>query len=192
MTEGLPTVLDLKARVGSAVIGEVFAYWATFFEKGSLPAFEDVEPWKIKRALPYVWIWRRDQADDRFYCRICGEQVNYILGRNISGKAADEVLPADMAAEAQARWRRLIDERLAHHLVGCVYNFADQQVMGERVILPLAPSRNDRGGVLGVTDADQTRLRLVSPVDPSKFVGMGIGERRDYDADPAHRGAAQP
>jgi len=180
--------LELKVRVGSAVIGEVLAYWLGFFGRGVLPAFADVEPWQIKRALPYVWIWRRDHADDRFYCRISGEQVNYILGRNISGKAVEEVLPAAMATEAQARWRRLIDERLAHHLVGCVYDFADQQVTGERLILPLAPSKNDRGGVIGVTDAAQPRLRLTSPVDPSKFVGIGPGERRDYDADPRRCG----
>jgi hypothetical protein len=62
--------------------------------------------------------------------------------------------------------------------------------MGERLILPLASSKNDRGGVLGVTDADQPRLRLASPVDPSKFVGIGIGERRDYDADPGRRHGA--
>jgi hypothetical protein len=180
----LPTVRELRGRVGSAVLGEVLDYWFSFFERGVLPSFDDVEPWQIKRALPYVWIWRRDQADDRFYCRICGEQVNYIMGRNLSGKAVEEVLPPEMAVEAQNRWRRLIDERVAHHLVGCVYHFADRQVMGERLILPLGPSRNDRGGVIGVTDASQPRLRLTSPVDPTKFVGIGVGERQDFDADP--------
>lgn len=111
--------------------------------------------------------------------------MNYIFGRNISGKAVDEVMPAGMAVEAQARWRFLIDSRVAHHLVGCVYHYSDQRVMGERVILPLAPAHNDGGGVLGATDAAQSALRLNSPVDPAKFVGIGVGERRDYDADPS-------
>lgn len=185
---GLPTIAELRTRVASAVLGEVLAYWSSFYDRGVLPSFDDVEPWQIKAALPYVWIWRRDVDGDRFFCRVCGEHVNYIFGRNISGKACDEVMPAKMATEAQARWRHLIDNCIAHHLVGCVYHYADQEVMGERLILPLAASRNDRGGVLGVTDASQPTLRLVSPVDPAKFVGIGAGERRDYDADPARHG----
>ena len=180
----LPSIAELRDRVASAVLGEVLAYWSSFYDRGVLPSFDDVEPWQIKRALPYVWIWRRDVGGDRFFCRVCGEHVNYIFGRNISGKACEEAMPPDMAVEAQARWRRLIEDRLAHHLTGCVYSYADRRVMGERLILPLAPSKNDRGGVLGVTDAAQPALRLDSPVDPAKFIGIGIGERRDYDADP--------
>lgn len=180
----LPSIAKLRTRVASAVLGEVLTYWSSFYDRGALPSFDDVEPWQIKSALPYVWIWRRDVEADRFFCRICGEHVNYIFGRNISGKACDEVMPAGMAEEAQARWRHLIDDRVAHHLTGCVYHYSDQQVMGERLILPLAPSKNDRGGVLGVTDASQPTLRLTSPVDPAKFVGIGAGRRQDYDADP--------
>lgn len=100
-------------------------------------------------------------------------------------KACDEVVPAKMATEARARWRHLIDNRIAYHLVGCVYHYADQEVMGERLILLLAASRSDRGGVLDVTDASQPTLRPVSPVNPAMFVGIGVGERRDYDADPS-------
>ncbi len=181
----LPSIAELRERVASAVLGEVLTYWSSFYDRGVLPAFDDVEPWQIKKALPYVWIWRREVEADRFFCRVCGEHVNYIFGRNLSGKSCEEAMPSEMAAEAQARWRRLIDDRLAHHLTGCVYSYVGQRVMGERLILPLAPSRNDRGGVLGVTDAAQPTLRLDSPVDPSKFIGIGAGERHDYDADPA-------
>ncbi len=180
----LPNIAELRTRVASAVLGEVLGYWSSFYDRGVLPAFDDVEPWQIKQALPYVWIWRRDVDADRFLCRVCGEHVNYIFGRNISGKSCEEVMPPGMAMEAQTRWRYLIEDRVAHHLTGCVYNYIDQNVMGERLILPLAPSKNDRGGVLGVTDAAQPVLRLDSPVDPSKFLGIGIGERRDYDARP--------
>lgn len=180
----LPTIADLKARVASAVLGEVLDYWSSFYDRGIIPAFEDVEPWQIKGALPYLWIWRRDETG-RFFCRVCGEHVNYIFGRNISGKAIEEVLPAKMAEESQARWLRMIAGPIAHHLLGCVYTYADQEIMGERLILPLAPSKNDQGGVLGVTDADQLNLRRTSPVDPKKFIGIGGGDRRDYSADPA-------
>lgn len=182
-----PSVREPKPRVASAVLGEVLTYWSGFFDRGVVPSFDDVEPWQIKRALPYIWIWRRDPETGRFVCRVCGEHVNYIFGRNISGRSVDEAMPATMASEAPARWRRLIDGRLANHLVGCVYHSADQQVPGERLILPLAPARNDDGGVLGVTDAAQPMLHLTSPVDPSKFVGIGLGERQDYDADPGRR-----
>lgn len=180
----LPNIAELRTPVASAVLGEVLGYWSSFYDRGVLPAFDDVGPSQIKQALPYVWIWRRDVNADRFLCRVCGEHVNYIFGRNISGKSCEEVMPPGMAMEAQTRWRYLIEGPVAHHLTGCVYNYIDQTVMGERLILPLAPSRNDRGGVLGVTDAAQPALRLDSPVDPSKFLGIGIGERRDYDARP--------
>jgi hypothetical protein len=183
----LPSIDDLAARVTSRVLGEALGYWRGFYDGGRLPAFDDIEPWRIKRVLPYLWIWRRDIETDRFACRVCGEHVNDVFGRNLSGRSVEEVMPPAMADEAQARWRRLIDRKLAHHLVGCVYNFVDRQVMGERLILPLAPSRNDRGGVLGVTDVGQPALRITAPLEPAKFVGVGVGDRRDYDADPARR-----
>lgn len=60
----LPNVRELRARVASAVLGEVLDYWTGFFDRGVVPSFDDVEPWQIKRALPYIWIWRRDARPD--------------------------------------------------------------------------------------------------------------------------------
>ncbi len=58
------SVAELKARVASAVLREVLAYWSGFLQRGVVPSFDDVEPWQIKRALPYIWIWRRDYDAD--------------------------------------------------------------------------------------------------------------------------------
>lgn len=153
MSETPPSVTEISGAIRSPAVRGVYDFWMSFWTTGRLPTFDDVDPAAIKEALPYLWVLKFEQEADRFSYRIVGEEVNRFYRRNMSGQQIDIAMPADLAAIFKNRSRRVIQNRQALHLVGKVYRLAGYDAFGERVYLPLAPSRNDDGGVLGVTDA---------------------------------------
>jgi hypothetical protein len=162
-----PSVREISARIRSPAARAAYEFWMSFWTAGRLPSFQDVDPAKVKKALPYLWVLKYDRASDRFAYRIAGEEVNSFFRRNMSGRPVDGSMPADLAAAFQARARRVVQTCCALHLVGKVYRSAGYEAVGERLYLPLAPSRADDGGVLGITDArghdiDEQVLREVS------------------------------
>ncbi len=152
MSEVLPLVGEISGAIRSPAVRIVYDFWMTFWTKGQLPTFDDVDPAAIKEALPYLWVLKYDQAADNFHYRIVGEEVNRFYRRNMSGLPVDE-MASDLAEVFKGRSRRVVQNRQALHLVGKVYRLAGYDAFGERIYLPLAPSRSDDGGVLGTTDA---------------------------------------
>jgi hypothetical protein len=152
MTETLPSVTEISGGIRSPAVRVVYDFWMSFWTRGKLPTFDDVNPAAIKEALPYLWVLKYDRREDNFTYRIVGEEVNRFYRRNMSGLPVDE-MPTDLAEVFKGRSRRVVQNRQALHLVGKVYRLAGYDAFGERIYLPLAPSRNDDGGVIGVTDA---------------------------------------
>jgi hypothetical protein len=151
--ETLPSVAEISGAIRSPAVRIVYDFWMSFWTTGRLPTFDQVDPAAIKAALPYLWVLKYERKTDRFTYRIVGEEVNRFYRRNMSGQRIDTAMPAELAAVFAGRGRRVIQDRQALHLVGKVYRLAGYDAFGERIYLPLAPARNDDGGVLGVTDA---------------------------------------
>lgn len=162
-----PSAAEVAGRLRSPAGRAIYTHWMAFWSTGRLPSFEDVDPAAIKGALPYLWVLRYDRGTDAFSYRIAGEEVNRFFGRNMSGRPVDGSMPADLAKAFQGRARRSLLQCCVLHLAGKVYRSAGYDALGERLFLPLAPSRNDDGGILGITDArgheiDEQVLREVS------------------------------
>lgn len=153
MAETLPLVTEISGGIQSPAVRAVYDFWMTFWTKGRLPSFDEVDPGAIKEALPYLWVLKFEQAADRFTYRIVGEEVNRFYRRNMSGQRVDVAMSPELAATFTGRARRVVQNRRALYLVGKVYHLAGYDAFGERIYLPLAPSHNDDGGVIGVTDA---------------------------------------
>lgn len=83
---------------------ELFAYWASLRQGGSLPGRAHLDPNAIKRHLPTVSLTERDGAG-RYRLRLAGTGLYGVYGREITGKALDEVY----APEAAAYWRHELD-----------------------------------------------------------------------------------
>ena len=152
MTETLPSVAEIAGAIRSPAVRAVYDFWMSFWTRGLLPSFDDIDPAAIKEALPYLWVIKVERAEDRISYRIAGEEINRFYPRNMSGQQVDSAMPADLAAVFKGRCRRVALNRHALHLVGKVYRLAGYDAFGERIYLPLAPSKNDDGGVLGATD----------------------------------------
>jgi hypothetical protein len=89
---------------------ELFAYWASLREGGRLPARRQLDPRAFKRQLPTVSLI--DVTENRrFRLRLAGTGLYPVYGREITGKALEEVY----APEAASYWRRelekVVDER---------------------------------------------------------------------------------
>ena len=153
MTETLPSVTEISGGIRSPAVRVVYDFWVSFWTNGRLPTFDEVDLTAIKEALPYLWVLKYEQAADRFTYRIVGEEVNRFYQRDLSGQQIDVAMPAELAATFKGRARRVVRSRHALYLVGKVYRLIGYDAFGERIYLPLAPSRDDDGGVIGVTDA---------------------------------------
>lgn len=189
MTEVLPSVTEISGAIQSPAVRVIYDFWMSFWIKGRIPTFDEVEPAEIKEALPYLWVLKYEQKLDRFTYRIVGEEVNRFYRRNMSGQQVDVAMPSDLAATFIGRARRVVQNRRALYLVGKVYHLAGYDAFGERIYLPLAPSTNDDGGVIGVTDArghviDERVLQETA----GKITAIRDGAYQVYDATARTRG----
>jgi hypothetical protein len=192
----IPSVTEIAGAIHSPAIRAVYEFWMRFWTTGRLPTFDDLDPAAIKEALPYLWVLRYERATDRFAYRVVGEEVNRFYGRNMSGQQVDLAMSADLAEVFSGRARRVVLDRQALHLVGKVYRLVGYDAFGERLYLPLAPSRNDDGGVIGATDARGHVIdERVLAATAGNIAAIRDGAYQAYDAAPradAPAGAGTP
>jgi hypothetical protein len=89
---------------------ELFSYWASLREGGRLPARRQLDPRAFKRHLPTVSL--TDVAENRgFRLRLAGTGLYPVYGREITGKALEEVYSPDAAAYWRRELEKVVDER---------------------------------------------------------------------------------
>ncbi|MBM3535156.1 MAG: hypothetical protein FJX60_19215 [Alphaproteobacteria bacterium] len=114
-----------------------------------------------------------------------GDEVNRFYRRNLSGQQVDVVMSTELAETFKGRSRRVARNRQALHLVGKVYRLVGYDAFGERIYLPLAPSFNDDGGVLGVTDAREHIIHeQILQATAGNIAAIRDGAYQVYDAAP--------
>lgn len=85
---------------------ELFAYWASLRRGSSLPARAHLDPGAIKRHLPHVSLTEVRREPGRYRLRLAGTGLYGVYGREITGKALEDVY----APEAAAYWRQQLDQ----------------------------------------------------------------------------------
>ncbi|MBM3548061.1 MAG: PAS domain-containing protein [Alphaproteobacteria bacterium] len=180
-----PSVTEISGAIRSPAVRAAYDFWMSFWTTGKLPNFDDIDPADIKEALPYVWVLKYEEEADRFTYRVVGEEVNRFYRRNMSGQQVDVAMSADLADTFKGRSRRVVRNREALHLVGKVYRLVGYDAFGERIYLPLAASRSDDRGVLGVTDAREHIIdeRILNET-AGKIAAIRDGAYQVYDAAP--------
>ena len=86
---------------------ELLAYWTARKDRGRLPGRASIDPRDLKRLLPTVSLIdvRRDGAERRYRLRLAGTGLYRVFGGEITGKALEEVYPAEICAT----WRSELD-----------------------------------------------------------------------------------
>lgn len=148
---GWETLDDIKARLRSRALGELFAHWVDIRQSDVMPPRDLVDPTVMPRSLPYIWLGDAGAQCSTFTYRLAGEAVNRMHGINLKGRTIAEVVPASR--------RRLICERFdcAVSTPAVMYNFGqiyaelNHMYCGERLILPLGRPDGTVTHLIGAT-----------------------------------------
>jgi hypothetical protein len=128
---------------------DLFAYWASLRAAGRLPARCDIDPARFKRHLPTISLIDVVRDPLNFRIRLAGTGLYAVYGREITGRALDEVY----AGSALDYWRgelaQLVRER--RPAVGA-HNLAWRGASHLSILwlrLPLATNGRDVDMILG-------------------------------------------
>ena len=98
---------------------QVFAYWSSLRLDGRLPSRAQIDPHHLKQLLPTVSLIDvvRGTTAVRYRQRLAGTGLYSVYGREITGRALEEVY----AAEEAAYWREQLDKVVSdgRPAVGC-------------------------------------------------------------------------
>ena len=74
------------------VIIDFSNYWLSKASGGRLPAFKDLLPEEIFRALPNLVVWQVIDEGRDFRCRLCGDDLNRNYGWDPRGKVLSDIV----------------------------------------------------------------------------------------------------
>lgn len=99
---------SFEAQIGSEVLRIVFRHWNEARGSRVMPSRNDIDPYRLGRALSNVWLYERD-ADGEFFCRLSGEQINRAHSQSIMRRPARETLGADYDYPIRQRMNFVLD-----------------------------------------------------------------------------------
>ena len=97
-----------EAHIGSEILRTVFRHWNEARGDRVMPSRSDIDPYRLGRALPNVWLYERG-ADGEFSCRLSGEEINRAHSQSIMKRPAREVLGPDYDFPIRQRMNFVLD-----------------------------------------------------------------------------------
>jgi hypothetical protein len=91
---------------------DVFAYWSSLRDGGRLPARAQIDPWKLKKHLPNVSlidVLRGPDGGITYRQRLAGTGLYMVYGREITGRALDDVYPEPDASYWHEHLRKVVE-----------------------------------------------------------------------------------
>jgi hypothetical protein len=89
---------------------------------------------------------------DSFIGRVAGEEIKSIFGSNFRNVPMSELYPTESLATLSARSKRVMSEPAFFHGSGLVFRHLRRTKIGERIIVPFAPTAALGGGIWGATE----------------------------------------
>lgn len=122
--------------------GPVLRHWLSLFSTGELPSVSDMDPLHFVPSLPYTAIFKWDEAQGDFCCRLSGEDVANSHGSRPKGRCLADLYDTARADSIRGYWQTAIETKsLLFVLRDC--NTGDTIQGSRRIILPLW--NNDSG-----------------------------------------------
>jgi hypothetical protein len=143
---------DFYNAIASPDLKTVARHWEEARGACSMPRWIDINPRAIKGQLHIIWSYAYDSETGSFIGRLAGEEIKNILGSNFRDVPMSELYPAGDFVNLFARSKRVISEPAFFHGVGLVFRHLGRTQVGERIIMPLAPTEALGGGIFGATD----------------------------------------
>jgi hypothetical protein len=141
---GLGFVVDRR-------VASVCSYWCSLLDGARPPERRRLDPARMLRALPYLWIAEREEDDPpRFCLRLSGEEVNRLFGESIRHHYISEIFPSPIAEEVDNKLERVVATPAIVWTLGPFFETSPDGPKGECVVMPLMVEGRCRA-VLGVT-----------------------------------------
>ncbi len=142
-------------------LAELYAYWQAKYRGPLLPGRADIDPFELKPLLPHVFLIDVERPALQFRYRLVGTAIAHGVGRDVTGRRMDEVLPQRLIAPALRAYREAVVRRQAMRLAGRFWQPARSHLLWEAALLPLAADghtvtmlfggmvfRHERGGAI--------------------------------------------
>jgi len=155
---------------------QLFAYWQSMAADGSVPAKRNLDPARIPKLLPFVWLCARDPERDTFVYNLAGEVIRGTLNRPIRGRSLDQIFNMEWSKRLNDRYRRVCEGPAMYHSYGGVYVVSEKHGVGERIILPLTGADGRVDHVLGLT----YYLLHEKQTAPEAVLNAGSEERGEF------------
>jgi hypothetical protein len=147
--------------INSARLKCVLAHWQEMRGNQLMPVWQDIRPAAIKAALPYVWSFQYDPAQDEFIGGLAGDEIQRLLKGPIKNFSFRHIHGADMHLIARAKQVLLRPAIFVGR--GLLFRKRERQCYGERIMLPFAGRPDRPGGIFGVTDYSFSLLYKTGP-----------------------------
>lgn len=133
----------LLANVGEEASRAFLRYWFQLRGNRLMPERRDIDPTQVAPLLPKMWLWDVVPERKDFRCRLAGEEICTLFGRNPRGTLLGEWVPMGIVDVARPRYQRVIDEPAICVASGMSYVADDKQAWCERVITPMTDGGGD-------------------------------------------------
>lgn len=141
---------EFERSIGSAALKDLAGHWNDARGSRTMPAWSDLKPTQMSKALPIIWAYTYDVKTDAFTGRLAGDRIVEAFGKSFRGIPLAAIQPSDAFPWVHRQLRRVLLEPSAYHGSGRVFQQCDRYGHGERIILPLGGAHG--AGVIGATD----------------------------------------
>lgn len=140
---------DFERAIVSEGLLRVARHWLEATRGRLMPAWRDIDPAAIAEELPNLWFYAYDQTDNNFVVRLVGDRISDAFGRDLRGLTMKEMYPPSAYPLFFARTKRVMCEPVLARSHGLLDRHGEENLVGERIVLPLADGGAEGAGVLG-------------------------------------------
>lgn len=141
----------LLSKVGEESSRTFLRYWFDLRGDRLMPERRDIDPAAVPSLLPKMWLWDVVPERKDFRCRLAGEEICALFGRNPRGTLLGEWVPMGIVDVARPRYQRVIDEPAICLASGMSYVADNKHAWCERVITPMTDGDANPAIVFGIT-----------------------------------------
>jgi hypothetical protein len=131
---------DLVACGANEKIRQAYAYWRSVHPPDVLPGRQHIDPLRLGRLLPLVWLIDVQREPFRLRYRLVGTEIVTLLGREVTGLWLDEAHPdLDSHASYLGRAQAVVNDHIPNWRYGRPNLWQhDTYTTVQNLIMPLA------------------------------------------------------
>jgi hypothetical protein len=143
-----------RNRIRSPALRAVADLWNQARGDRPMPSWDDIRLEALAPYLGRIWTFDYDRGAGEFIGRVAGSNIMMGFGKSFLGTPLRELHLPPAAEKSHATFLRVISEPACVRFSGKLFRTGEQTVDGERLILPVAATRDRPEGLLGVSHHD--------------------------------------